>query len=228
MLCARGAQAHFPPLTQKAISMTATLPHQEPHLQPPGAGLPFFQGLFLRYWMYPRLIKRYDGTASIDSMQRETERMIALAAPLDEEAFFQRVLINPLPGLEDSSRYWSVAMVMEHLIICMRPMTQIAETLGAGKSMNADTSPANVKPKGGRALSKAEWLALFDSVTRECATRLRTIATRDDVAHPAKDAPRLSHPFFGAIHARGWIWVMGVHPTTHRRQVQLIIAGLKS
>ncbi len=206
--------------------MTAATPHQEPHLQPPGAGLPFLQGLYLKYWMYPRLIKHYDGAASIDAMLRETARIIELATPLDDDAFFTPVLIEPLPALEDSSRYWSVAMVMEHLIICMRPMTQIAQTLAAGKTMNANTSPANVKPKGGRTLGKAEWIKLFDDVTNECAERLKGFATRADVANPPKDAPRLGHPFFGDIHARGWIWVMGVHPTTHRRQVQRIIAGL--
>lgn len=208
--------------------MTSTIPHQEPHLQAPGAGLPFFQGLLLKYWLYPKLIKKYDGAASIDAMLRETARIIELSLPLSDDQFFTRVLIDPLPALEDSSRYWSVAMVMEHLIICMRPMTQIAQTLAAGKTMNANTSPANVKPKGGRTLTKEQWIKLFDDVTNECAGLLRQIATRDDVAHPAKDAARLGHPFFGAIHARGWIWVMGAHPTTHRRQVQRIIEGLNN
>lgn len=207
--------------------MTSTIPHQAPHLQPPGAGLPFFQGLYLKYWLYPRFVKKYNGDASVDAMLRETARIIELAQPLSEEEFFIQVLIDPLPALEDSSRYWSVAMVMEHLIICMRPMTQIVETLASGKTMNANTSPANVKPKGGRALSKEQWIKLFDDVTNECAARLRPVAVRADVANPPKDAPRLGHPFFGAIHARGWVWVMGVHPTTHRRQVQGIIAGLK-
>lgn len=206
--------------------MTASTPQHEPHLQPPGAGLPFVQGLLLKYWLYPRLIKNYDGNASLDAMLRETARIIALAAPLDEEAFFRRVLVDPLPGLEDSSRFWSVAMVMEHLVICMRPMTHIAETLAAGKAMNIEVSTAAVKPKGGRTLSKAQWIALFDDVTNECAGRLRPIAARSDVAQPARTAPRVRHPFFGPVHARGWIWVMGVHPTTHRRQAEQIVAGL--
>lgn len=208
--------------------MTAATPHQAPQLQPPGAGLPFLQGLYLKYWLYPRFIKKYNGGASVDAMLRETARIIELSTPLSEDEFFTPVLIEPLPALEDSSRYWSVAMVMEHLIICMRPMTQIVETLAAGKTMNANTSPANVKPKGGRTLSKAEWIKLFDDVTNECAARLRPVALRADVANPPKDAPRLGHPFFGAIHARGWVWVMGVHPTTHRRQVQRIISGLNT
>jgi hypothetical protein len=198
----------------------------EPKLQPPGAGLPFFQGLFLRYWLYPRLIRHYDGRACLESMKRETKRITELAAPLDDDAFYQRVLVDPLPALEDSSRYWSVAMVIEHLIICMKPMTQIAETLAKGQTMNVNTSPANVKPKGGRAVSKAEWLKLFADATAECAARLETIAARPDVAQPDKSAPRVGHPFFGPMHARGWIWVMGAHPVTHRRQVQRIIAGL--
>lgn len=197
-------------------------------MQPPGAGLPFLQRLFVRHWLYPRLIKTYNGSASIDAMRRETARIIDMTAPLDEDAFFTRVLVDPLPGLEDSSRYWSAAMVMEHLIICMRPMTQIAETLAAGKTMNIEVSTATVKPKGGRTLSKADWVKLFDNVTNECALRLAPIADRPDVVTPAKDAPRLNHPFFGPIHARGWIWVLGVHPTTHRRQVSGIIAGLNN
>lgn len=206
--------------------MTAA-PQPEPQLQPPGAGLPLLQGLYLRYWLYPKLMRHYDGHAAVGAMTRETAKIISLSSALSDDDFFERVLIEPLPALEDSSRYWSVAMVMEHLIICMKAMTQIAEALAANRALSLDTSPANVKPKGGRKISRDEWVRLFTETTAECAGRLEAICDRPDVARPGRDAQTLSHPFFGAIPARGWIWVMGAHPVTHRRQVERIIAGLK-
>lgn len=198
-----------------------------PKLQAPGAGLPFLQGLFLRYIMFPQQMRKYDGLAAIETLRRETARIVELTAPLNEEEFFTPVLIDPLPGLEDSSRYWSAAMVMEHLIICMRPMTQIAETLARGVEMNVQISTAAVKPQGGRITPRDEWIALFTTAAEECAKRLETIATVPDVVNPPKDAPRVHHPFFGQVPAKGWVWVMGAHQVTHRRQIRGIVKALK-
>lgn len=202
--------------------MTAHIPQTEPQLDAPGAGLPFFQGLMARWIFFPRMMRGYDGAASLAAFTRETDTIAALCEAMDEDAFFTRVLVDPIQGLEDSSRYWSAAMVLEHLLLCMRPMTQIAETLARGQGMNIRISTAAVKPKGGRATPKAEWIRMFKDSAAECARHLSAIATAPHVAHPAADAPRLDHPFFGAIPARGWVWVMGGHQITHRRQLAQI------
>jgi hypothetical protein len=206
--------------------MTATIPTTEPKLAAPGKGLPFFQGLYARYVMFPRMMKHYDGAASVATLRRETAKIISLCQNLSEEDFATRVLIDPLPGLEDSSRYWSAAMVLEHLIICMRPMTQIATTLAAGQAMNARTSTADVKPKGLPGTTKHQWLQYFEANAEECATRLDAIAAAPGVVTPPAGAPKVWHPFFGHVGARGWVWVMGAHQITHRRQMQGIVAGL--
>lgn len=206
--------------------MTASIPATEPKLDAPGRGLPFLQGLYARYIMYPRIMKNYDGAGALATLRRETAKIVSLCAPLSEAQFATRVLIDPLPGLEDSSRYWSAAMVLEHLIICMRPMTQIATTLAAGQAMNVKISTADVKPKGLPGTSKEQWLQYFQAAADECAARLETIAAAPHVAHPGKDAPRVHHPFFGMVPAKGWVWVMGAHQVTHRRQIQGICRGL--
>ncbi len=206
--------------------MTAHIPTTEPKLDAPGRGLPFLQGLYARYIMYPRMMRNYDGAASVAMLRRETTRIVDLCTPLSDTQFATRVLIDPLPGLEDSSRYWSAAMVLEHLILCMRPMTQVATTLAAGQAMNVKISTADVKPKGQPGTAKEEWLRLFTHAAEECAVRLSTIATAPHVITPPKDAPRVDHPFFGAVPAKGWVWVMGVHHITHRRQIEGIVQGL--
>lgn len=205
-----------------------TAPSPEPQLDAPGRGLPFFEGLYARFIMYPRMMRAYDGRQVMDTFTRETAKIIELARGLDEEAFFTRVLIDRLPGLEDSSRYWSAAMVLEHLIICMRPMTQISETLAQGHAMNIRISTADVKPRGGRKLTRQQWLDNFTAAAAETAGRIEALATLPQVAKPAGDAPRVWHPFFGGIPARGWLWVLGAHQITHRRQMQRIITGLKA
>lgn len=202
--------------------MVAHIPQSEPQLDAPGAGLPFFQGLYARWILFPRMMRRYDGAASVAAFTRETAKIIDLSEKMDEEAFFTRVLVDPLPALEDSSRYWSAAMVLEHLMLCMRPMTQIADTLAKGQAMNVRISTADVKPKGGRATDKAGWLKMFRASADECAARLAAIATLPQVAEPPKGAPKVHHPFFGPIHAKGWVWVMGAHQITHRRQLAQI------
>ena len=199
----------------------------EPRLGAPGAGLPFIEGLYARYILFPRMMRTYDGAAVAETFTRESTTIIDLATGVDDAVFFTPVLIDRLPGLEDSSRYWSVAMVLEHLLLTMRAMMQITETLAAGQAMNVRISTADVKPKGGTATTKAQWIALFKQASDEVAARLSQVANQPHVASPSKDAPRVHHPFFGRIYAKGWAWVLGVHQITHRRQIQRVIDGLK-
>lgn len=186
-------------------------------LAPPGAGLPFFEGLYAKYVLFPRGMRKFDWKKSLDKLETETTRIIEYAKPLSVEAFLAPVLIDRIAGIEDSSRHWSVAMTIEHLIITMRGMTQIAEMLAAGKDMNVSVSTANVKPKGGNAVDKEMMLKAFRNACDETVSRLQPWAAK------ASDKCRVAHPFFGSIPAQGWVWTLGEHQAVHRRQVAAIL-----
>lgn len=58
------------------------------------------------------------------------------------------VLIPRLPGLEDSSRNWSVAMTIEHLHIVGQGVSGVLRCISMGQKPPAVVGTAEVKPHG--------------------------------------------------------------------------------
>jgi len=193
---------------------------EEPKLAPPGAGLSLVPHLLLNYWLYPRSMAKFSWQRSLEKLQRETARIAALAAPLTEEQFYKRVLIKPLWGIEDSSRFWSVGMTIEHLVIVMRNMAAVVESLSRGVVPDAAADVAKVKPHKDIAPSKEARLAEFQK-TMEDAVAL--LAPLEGKAPPDK---KYRHPFLGPIPAEGWVWSLCSHQGLHRLQAERIIEGL--
>ena len=120
-------------------------------------------------------------------------------------------------GIEDSSRYWSAAMVLEHLIeVGSRIAVGIVE-LTQGNPVTVKVDIADVKPKGGKGVQIIEDFQQFvgdyasmiskDVGDRQCKAR-----------HP--------HPWFGELTAHQWACLGAVHQTIHRKQLERIVAGL--
>src|SRR5690348_12968982 len=114
-------------------------------LAPPGAGLPPAE-LFVA-----RLLFSFRARLST---RRSVERAIRTESPPTDppppdgapEFLAQRVLIKRPRGLEDSSRYWSVLMTLDHLrIVNFGVATTIRELL-AGRRPRQTVSTAALKP----------------------------------------------------------------------------------
>jgi len=191
-----------------------------PHLQKPGAGLPFIEGIVIRYIYYPLAMRRFSWLGSLREMVADTEKIIALVQPLSETQFKTRVLIDRLTALEDSSRYWSAAMTLDHLMITMRGMTHIVAELAAGRPFINKTGTADVKPDADTLPLKEEMIVTFRQCAADCAARLMPLAAAAAAGNKAQ------HPFFGMIPARGWVFVLGAHQKLHRVQIAKIIKGL--
>jgi len=97
--------------------MSSTSSATEPELDKPGAGLPLIELAVAKYIMFPMLRSLASKEKAIDVFAEESEKIIALIAELKSDLLTERRLIPRLKGLEDSSRYWSVAMTIEHLVI---------------------------------------------------------------------------------------------------------------
>ena len=74
--------------------------------------------------MFPFLNSVISWDRTWDICDREGGKIIALASELDRESLFKRVLVPELFGLEDNSRYYSVAMVIKHLLNCRKRFTE--------------------------------------------------------------------------------------------------------
>jgi hypothetical protein len=191
----------------------------EPLLQKPGAGLPFLEYLLARYWILPTASRKTTWEQSVEQIVRESNRIFEMTATLSPEQLGEKVLIKRIPGIEDSSRYWSVAMTMEHLIIVGTGMTDIISSLSNGKKPPIEPDTAKVKPHGTLPVAQARQ-ALKDFTTRASE---KLLASGPTAIGDRNSPTTLKHPWFGELPARKWIWVFGLHHSVHRRQIAAII-----
>ncbi len=186
-----------------------------PQLQAPGAGLPFIESLVLKYWIFPRYVSKSSWEKNLLAFQKETKKIIELARGLSETQLKNKVLIERLRGLEDSSRNWSVLEAMEHLSITAPKMARVIQSLSAGQvPQDEKVDTAKVKPKG--IWTQAAGIEEFGAKMSEVEAALATIQ------NPQLEA-RHFHPWFGPMNALEWTWLLGGHQALHRRQIESIL-----
>ena len=186
-------------------------------LAPPGAGLPVVQKFILRYLLFPAFCRTNTWQKALAKFQAKGDTIVALAERLSPEQLQQRVLVKAPMGMEDSSRYWSAAMVLEHLIeVGSRVATGIVE-LTHGEQVTVSSDVADVKPKGEKGSQIIEDYKAF---------LLDYAHTLNEDAGDWKSAQTYGHPWFGELNAHQWACLGAVHQTIHRRQMERIVAGL--
>ncbi len=185
---------------------------QEPTLQAPGAGLPWLENRIARILL--RWKSRFGTPATfMAQFESERQRIHALIENCGDERLTRRVLIARLPGLEDSSRYWSVAMTLEHLRIVHHAFIGILTVLASEKIPSGEASTAAVKPRvdvGSGAIATYE--ESCDALLT-CAAGIRDFKTK----------ARYTHPWFGPMDAHCWLALSAGHMAIHRRQIERIL-----
>ena len=187
----------------------------EPKLAPPGAGLPWVE------LMIARALFRWR-TATVDQagfsarFQAEREKIRALIPGCDDGQLARRVLIARPRGLEDSSRYWSVWMTLDHLRIVHGGISRIIETLAQGKIPGGVSSTAAVKPNPNVTPGViGDYEASCDNVAKAAAG-----------AGNLRTKVRFAHPWFGPLDAFGWHALSAGHMGIHRTQIERILAKI--
>jgi hypothetical protein len=188
------------------------------NLAAPGAGLPRLQAFVLRHLFFPAFCRTTSWDKALGLFLSEGERVAAATQSLAPEALQTRVLIRAPMGIEDSSRYWSAAMVLEHLIeVGSRVATGVVElTHGQVVSVKADI--ADVKPNGQN----------NDGIV--AAYRVFLEDYQDKLVHQTgnRNAQNTApHPWFGDLTPQRWVCLGAIHQQIHRRQIDRIIAGLR-
>ena len=194
----------------------STAPNAHPPvLQPPGKGLPPLELFFARIlvgWQARRTTR-----SEADRIFRfERAEILRLARELSEEQGRKQVLIKRLPGLEDSSRYWSVYMTVEHLRIVNTGMQGIILSLLRGQLPPKVVRTADVKPAP---TVGPEVLEQFDQV---CAEYESAVHSLPDL----KSQLTWAHPWFGELNAERWNFFSGFHMALHRKQILAIRRAL--
>ncbi|MBS1986070.1 MAG: DinB family protein [Bdellovibrionales bacterium] len=197
-------------------SQTAFTPAQ-PKLAPPGAGLPWWEHLIARWYLFPKFCRQSTWESALALFQRETTRIDDLVAHTPGDQFTSPILVTGVRGIEDSSRYWSVALTLEHLIIVTRQFTQVVVDLGEGRIPNGKASTAAVKPQGANPTSL---LVDFDRASADFHRRaLSEVKNR-------QSPTTFAHPWFGQLTAYKWVCIAAMHHGIHRRQIEAIHRGL--
>ena len=187
---------------------------QSPTLDRPGAGLALPQLLFSRLVL--AVASAVDSRESaLRRFNAEAGRIRNLVEPLDDWVAARPVLVPRLLGLEDSSRFWSPFMVVEHLVIVdtnmFRIMTDlVAERLHPDPARIEDFKPL---PSAGR-----NSLAAFDRLVEQFNAQ---------VPHwpDLRTRCRHVHPWFGPLDAHRWLSLAGLHHGIHRRQLTHILGA---
>ena len=186
----------------------------EPKLAPPGAGLPFPESLIARILLG---LRRATGDPRSFTERFVTERDIIrrMIDGKEPSTLTRRVLIDRLPGLEDSSRHWSVLMTLDHLRIVHHGISGVLESLAAGHAPKGEVSTAGVKP------DPAVSMEVIDAYRKSCDHLLATVGRIRDF----RTAARHSHPWFGPLDAHGWLALVSSHHGIHRKQLERILRG---
>jgi uncharacterized damage-inducible protein DinB len=187
----------------------------EPKLAPPGAGLPKPELLIAR--LIFSLQSRTGNRASFNKrFTQERDAIRKLVDSCNETSAATRVLIDRVPGLEDSSRFWSAWMTLDHLRIMNHGIARTIDSLVKGISPNRKASTASVKP------SPDVDATIRDAYEKSCDALLETVSAAPNL----KTTARFTHPWFGPLDASSWHALAGTHMSIHRKQIERIIAGL--
>lgn len=188
----------------------------EPQLAPPGAGLPAIE-LFIggRLFALKRLLGNRESFTAKFEQERLAIRDLVNSCPPSKRG--ERVLIPRLRGLEDSSRFWSVWMTLDHLRITNSVFAMVITSLAHGKVPQKKASTAEVKPD-------PTVTATVESAYEESCDKLLAVVA---AVPNLKTDVNYAHPWFGPLNAFGWQAISATHMSIHRAQIARIIAELR-
>jgi hypothetical protein len=183
-----------------------------PRLAPPGAGIPTIER-FVGGMIFA--LNRWRGTREHFAAQfvRERGGIAAQYRDREEGILRERVLIPRLRGLEDSSRFWSVWMTLDHLRIVNVQITQVIEALTQGRMPEGRASTAAVKP------SADVGPEVQGAYEKSCDRLVRFAASCPTLCTPV----RYAHPWFGPLDGAGWHAMAAMHMGIHREQIVRIL-----
>src|SRR5579883_1667393 len=179
----------------------------EPKLAKPGAGLPFVEWAIAKYLILPKRFKTISPSAALEEFTQQAEKIRSMSGSLSETELGVRRLIPRLTGLEDSSRYWSVAMTMQHLVIVNGGIAKAIFALSHGKNGMQARSTADVKPA-----IDVDTSAIRPEFDRVINAFVDTVSRCNLDQYPEATFP---HPWFGELNAKQWVVMAATHQSIH-------------
>lgn len=180
-------------------------------LDKPGAGIPWYEKTFIKYIVVPVLPIIFTWDKALDFLQKQVNEILKLVEDLDEETLSKQVLVPSMFALEDSSRFWSINMVIEHLVTVNLGTYEIVDLLSQEKSIDRELGTAKVKPF--KNTNHIKNLKVFEKVYSKMIKKNTQQVSKT----------RKSHPWFGPFTNYQWHSFIGLHNKLHKRQIQKIL-----
>lgn len=187
----------------------------ESRLDAPGAGLPKIE-LWIARRIFRRHCKNLDREKAARLIATERTSLLKIVQARTPEECSRRLLIDRLRGLEDSSRYWSVYMTLDHLRIVNEAVAHGIVELSAGRVPEGESSTATVKPRPD----------IGEEVVAEFIRSCEALVEAEN-GLKVTDA-RYAHPWFGPLDSHEWHVMAGFHMRLHHREVDKILKGVDS
>lgn len=204
-------------MLNKNASSTKVLenpPQLVPKLDKPGAGLPWYHNFALRFFVGPFVAGRASWSTSEQAFHKINGRILKEIENLSEQQLSTKILVPPQLGLEDSSRYWSIAMVLEHIVIVGEGISAGIINLSNNQLPQQQVDIAAVKPVGSMPVSESvSEYKLF--VSDDFKKFLAQVKDKDSKL-------TYKHPWFGNFNVKQWFWLLGVHSALHLKQIREI------
>ncbi len=186
-----------------------------PTLAAPGKGLPLVESLVARYVLFPYTTSRLSQTKAIDMVCEYGQRALAVGRALPLKQLTTPVLIQRFPGIEDSSRHWSVLMTLEHLRITGESMARIVEQLVRQEPIEEVVRIEAVKP--GHHLLAEPVFSAYETFLSGYRQRMESLQLM------RKAGKSHHHPWFGEITDHQWLCLNALHHRIHWTQIQKIL-----
>lgn len=191
-------------------------------LQAPGAGLPLSQKIAIKLWLGPFVSKRTAPADCRRMFEGLSHKIADRYRSIKPEMRDVKVLVDPIPGLEDSSRNWSANELLEHLMIVNTAAETVILTLAAGRRMNATVDIAKLKPRGQK---PEDPIKEYEDYSFKLMERLDSELSKPGMN--LHSTTTLHHPWFGPFTARQWYWLLGMHSGIHYKQIKEIARNLQ-
>lgn len=189
-----------------------------PKLDKPGAGLPEPERIIAKYVLFPVQCALLNPNKAVRLLLLQARQALTMAESVDSEKRDMPVLIPRLRGLEDSSRYWSVAMTLQHMLITGEAMASMIESLCHTGASNQIVRIEDVKPDSGQNYSSV--VSAYTAFLETYPQRIEALGDLERVAC------RHSHPWFGGLTPYQWLCLNAFHTRIHTSQLRQIILGL--
>lgn len=186
-------------------------------LEAPGAGLPFLDSLLMRFYVGPFVSKRGTVEENWKRFDRINKKIMEMVQPLSFEQIHKKILVPKLKGIEDSSRFWSVAETLEHIEMVGDSVCEGIEFLQNGIVPEKAANVAEYKPKG--KYNGVDPRPAFEAFNKRIQDRLKGKKI-------SLDPPFYRHPWLGMLSSQQWQWLLSGHSGIHYNQIKHILKQL--